>query len=81
VSEVFVIHLWPPEMFCGVCDAPVFGLGGFGVPMWEGMVLPNDWPDEWGGFPACRPCYDWQQTLTKPAYYQPPPLPEPEETT
>lgn len=64
-DTVAIMDLWPPESECFVCGARLFGTT-FGVPTYEGEVLPNDWPGEWGGFPACETCFDWQQTLTEP---------------
>lgn len=63
---VLVVELWPPVVNCRVCGVCVGTYQGFGIPMWEGDVLPNDWPGDWGGFPACLPCYSAQQQITKP---------------
>lgn len=37
-----------------------------GIPVYEDLVLPNDWPGEHGGAPACERCMKLQWTLTKP---------------
>ncbi len=67
---MLVIDLSPRRSECAVCgtylEVPSSG-GGLGVPMYEGLVLPNDWDGEWGGFDACRRCYEWQGGLTAPS--------------
>ena len=51
---------------CTICGRPIVGRwGSYGVPMYEENVLPNDWPGEWGDFPACERCYEVQQSLTE----------------
>lgn len=37
----------------------------YGIPVFAGDVLPNDWPHAWGGAPACPTCYAYQQTITR----------------
>lgn len=32
--------------------------GSYGIPIWNGMIVANDWPGEWGGVPVCKPCYE-----------------------
>lgn len=61
--EITVIELCDPAT-C-ICCGDVSRRQG--VPMYEDMVLPNDWPDEWAGYDACRRLYDWQGRLSKPA--------------
>jgi hypothetical protein len=34
-----------------------------GIPVYEDLVLPNDWPGEWGGVPACPECFNKQNAL------------------
>ncbi len=36
-----------------------------GVPMYEDIVLPNDWDGEWYGRTACLPCFELQGEITK----------------
>lgn len=43
---------------CGVevvikCFCP-----NYGIPMYEGLPVPIDWTGEWGGFTACKACFD-----------------------
>ena len=50
-----------PCHLCGRdCD------GRLGLPMYEDLVLPNDWPGEWAGFPVCRPCFDANDNPSEP---------------
>lgn len=37
-----------------------------GIPIYEGLVLPNEWEGEWGGVPACDKCHKEQNRLTQP---------------
>lgn len=40
-----------------------------GIPVYEDMVLPNDWPGEWFGVDACRGCFARQLSLSSPLLY------------
>lgn len=46
---------------CGESTSPEYG-----IPMYEDVVLPNDWTEEWFGQPACSLCFEAQNKLTKP---------------
>ena len=48
---VIVVNLWPPESECVLCGAHLVG------PMYEGKVVPDDWPGPWAGFDVCGACY------------------------
>jgi len=48
---------------CWACGGDANGWN-LGIPVYEGMVLPNDWEGEWGGAPACRACFIAQGRLT-----------------
>ena len=64
---VRVIRLDAPELECRICECPVTaGAGGFSIPMYEDLVVPNDWKEEWGGFPACAACYEAQLDMRYP---------------
>ena len=63
MSTALFIRMQDREGGCTTCSRPADYCG---VPMYEGYVLPNDWPGEWGGFPCCWRCFEVQQTLTKP---------------
>jgi hypothetical protein len=40
---------------CIVCGAETPARRG--LPAWNGMIVANDWPGEWGAVPACEPCW------------------------
>ena len=63
-----VIDLSAREAVCYVCNAtcPAY----WGIPVYEGYVLPNDWLGEWGGVDACVACWQQQQALTTPMLAQ-----------
>lgn len=46
---------------CGTATAPRWG-----IPVWQGRILPDDWPGSWCGQDACQPCYAAQRRLTAP---------------
>lgn len=41
---------------CFVCGGEASGYHG--VPVFNGDLMSNDWPGEWGGVPSCERCYD-----------------------
>ncbi len=53
-----------PGVECRVCGD--ITTPDHGVPMYEDTLLPNDWPGEWFGQPACLRCFEIQSKLTKP---------------
>ncbi len=59
-APITVIDLWPHEFECHVCGAdgcaPSSG-PSYGIPIYEGEILPDDDPGEWGGVPVCPRCY------------------------
>lgn len=56
MADVLVIKLYPRESECCWCGADLAD-PRFGLPMYEGEVLPNDHAGEWAGFDACERCY------------------------
>jgi len=45
---------------CAVCEREwVYALSElkYGIPVYEGEILPDDDPGEWGGVPVCPHCY------------------------
>jgi hypothetical protein len=62
---IAVINLQPREYVCHCCGIDFLD-GGFGVPGYEDLILPNDWTGEWAGFPACEDCFRIQETITEP---------------
>lgn len=65
MTAAFAIRM-QSETGCTTCGRETYDRRGFGVPMYEGEILPNDWPGEWGGFDVCARCYEVQQGLTEP---------------
>ena len=61
---VLVIDLQDFWTECAICDERCPRRQG--IPMYEDIVLPNDWTGEWYGRPACVRCYLVQLKLTKP---------------
>lgn len=63
-SHITIIRLDAPWEACTVCDAwvPV----RWGIPTWEGWVLPHDWTGEWCGQSVCERCYVRQEQITVP---------------
>lgn len=54
--EVLVIRLDEPVVECIACGAET--TQSQGLPMREGQFLENDDTGEWGGFSACRDCWN-----------------------
>lgn len=56
-GDVEVINLSARWTDCTVCgeETPA----AWGLPVWNGLIVANDWPGEWGGVPACEAC--WEQ--------------------
>lgn len=63
-----VIRLDEPTCDCWVCGTETYL--DFGLPVYEGEILPNDWKGEWCGATVCRECYD----LFNGKVFQPLPL-------
>jgi len=55
--QITVMELWPRESNCCLCDVLLYGCKT-GIPMYEGLPVPKDWPHEWAGFDACQACFD-----------------------
>ena len=60
---MLVIELWPIVEFCCICGETSHKSG---IPVYEDLVLPNDWQGEWGGQPACDTCRELQGMLKEP---------------
>lgn len=60
-----VIQLFPRESECRACGAYLVN-PGYAIPIYEDLVLPNDWAGKWAGSDACRRCYEAQQALRDP---------------
>ena len=59
-----VIQLDARVAVCHVCERE--SPPHWGIPIFEGFVLPNDWAGEWGGADACIQCWTRQKALTAP---------------
>ena len=57
--DVIVIDepFFPRESECVICSKPLQN-AKLGIAMFEGLPVPHDWPGEWGGFDACRDCFE-----------------------
>ena len=64
-ENVEVIDLGVPWADCWVCGEPSLKQG---IPVYEDLILHNDYKGEWGGVPACPRCHAVQQLLTEPIY-------------
>ena len=40
---------------CVACRRP--SSGWHALPVFNGDIVSNDWPGEWGGVPCCESCY------------------------
>lgn len=63
-APIQIIDLWPRESECVLCGEHLWGCK-LGLPMYEGEVVPDDWPGEWAGFDVCAPCYVKHRPGTK----------------
>ena len=59
MNTVVVVDLTPHEVECIACGA--IHVRGQGLAMREGEFLEHDDPGEWGGFDACRRCFEAHQ--------------------
>lgn len=61
LGEINYVDLSPRDEICCICDK-AFSLPywqqSYGIPMYEGLPVPPEWSGEWGGFFACKECYD-----------------------
>lgn len=64
-ATILVIKLYPRETECIVCEAPLSDCLQ-GVPIYEDLLLHNDYDGDWGGFDACPRCFAFQNALTEP---------------
>lgn len=54
-TQVHVIDLHGLHAECWICEQDT--QTGLGVPVHEGIILPDDYQGDWGGVPVCRRCY------------------------
>jgi hypothetical protein len=65
-AEVETIRMQAMPCDCWVCGSPEATGSNMGIPVYEDLILPNDWQGEWGGAPACPKCFEKQSRLTEP---------------
>jgi hypothetical protein len=61
ITVVRMEPLFAHTHYCCICDAEVeipFWSPSYGIAMYEGMPVPIEWEGEWGGFCACKECFD-----------------------
>jgi hypothetical protein len=58
-DDVLEIHMQTPGYGmgepCVACGQPSSGFHG--LPVFNGDIVSNDWPGEWGGVPCCLACF------------------------
>jgi len=42
---------------CCVCGKEMDEVSGYSLPMYEGVVVPDDYEGDWAGFECCYECY------------------------
>jgi hypothetical protein len=61
INVILMEPFFPHMAECCICGCDVvlrtFG-PNYGIAMYEGIPVPNEWTYEWGGFPACKACFD-----------------------
>lgn len=64
LAALRVIRLDERVAECYVCgtESPPH----WGIPLYEGEVMPNDWPGDWVGVDACQECWLHQGVLLAP---------------
>lgn len=60
--NVFLLEpIFPHTDECRICGCEVvlrtFG-PNYGIAMYEDLPVPPEWEGEWGGFTACKDCYE-----------------------
>lgn len=63
-DDVLIINMNEHPVECFVCgeSAP----STLGIPIYEDIILHNDWDGEWFGQSACQRCFNLQNELNKP---------------
>lgn len=63
-SKILIINLDEHYVECFVCGRST--LPKHGIPTYEDIILPNDWPGEWFGRTTCERCFIVQEQIQKP---------------
>lgn len=65
MTDILTIDMWSGRTAeCFTCG--VFTDNSKGIPVYAGMILPNDWSGEWIGAEACVRCFNIQQKMQSP---------------
>ena len=65
MADVTVIRLDEPWIVCSVCGKD--DVSRWGLAVYEGQIVPDDYKGHWGGAPCCRECYQaWIRGIIKP---------------
>jgi len=65
-QKFLIIDLQPFEVDCRICEqtfAVPRHLPSYGIPLYEDLIVPDDYQGEWGGAPVCKGCYDTVRTM------------------
>ena len=60
MGSILYIDLSPFEFECHICDCECsvpHHKTSYGVAGYEDLAVPDDYKEEWGGFPVCERCY------------------------
>ena len=63
-APFWVIRLDARVAVCHICGAE--SPPRWGIQIYAGAVVPNNWPGEWGGVDACHACWARQGQLVAP---------------
>lgn len=64
MADITIINMepmFPPADDCCICGCEVVVYSfqpNYALAMYEDRIVPDEWDGEWGGFTACKSCYD-----------------------
>ena len=60
IRDVLLLRLDAHYELCWLCgtETPCH----WGLPVYEGQIVPNSWDGSWGSVPACEGCHDMHET-------------------
>lgn len=65
MSHVTIIRLDEPCIECVICGQG--DVSRWGLAVYEGRIVPDDYQGEWGGAPCCEKCYQaWKDGAIEP---------------
>lgn len=62
LRQPVIIRLHEPQIECIVCGET--DVSRWGLAVYEGQIVPNDYQGEWGGAPCCEKCFMSRQIGT-----------------